>query len=197
MAGPNDLQREPAAAPPIRCPKLTADYALWLVPSPEEAQHLGSLIRGTATDNPDCPEFAPHITLLYPVWRELPLEDITNRIRQAIKAAAVDARLEVDLRPAQSGSKYYQSVLAPVIATPQLTALRRHIEEAFPTPVLPPYFPHLSLLYGDLSPEKRDAIAAGINNSQALLSHLSLTSIVVVDCRGSPPEWTVVATVDL
>lgn len=181
MADHNDLQH----------------YALWLVPSPKEEQHLSDLIRRTAADTPGCPAFAPHVTLIYPVWRDLPLDDITQRIRQAVKVAALHAPLEVDLRPAQSGTKYYQSVLSPLVVTPTLTALRLHIEAAFPTPPLPPYFPHLSLLYGDLSTEKRDAIAAGINESQSLPSHLSLTSISVVDCRGSPPEWTTVEIVEL
>lgn len=66
----------------------------------------------------------------------------------------------------------------------------------------PAYFPHLSLLYGDLSTERRNELAGeaqGKLDSMALAaeSEIVLAGIALVDCQGTVGEWKVIGQVDL
>lgn len=65
---------------------------------------------------------------------------------------------------------------------------------------LPKYFPHLSLLYGDLSKERRDQLAGEAQRrfeEQELRREVRVGAVVVVDCAGTVGDWKVVGRVDL
>lgn len=103
------------------------------------------------------------------------------------------------LGPAQTGEKYYQSVLAPVKPTASLLALRDGCEEKW-GPSAKEYFPHLSLFYGYASPERREQIARKANEGFGevqLVGEVEIGEIVVVDSRGTADEWKVVGSVTI
>ncbi|WVF67062.1 hypothetical protein IAT40_001806 [Kwoniella sp. CBS 6097] len=178
-------------------PPLNA-YALWLVPSLEEqSDRLQTLINELASLEPASPTFEPHITLLHPIDLSVPLSEVHKTLRQAIDATSDEEGslkdFTVQLSPAQSGSKYYQSVLAPVRPASKLLALRKECEKAFGLKELPKYFPHLSLLYGELSGKRRDEIA-DVANRQGELDKVEVDVVAIVRCVGTPKDWEVVGT---
>ena len=106
-------------------------------------------------------------------------------------------RLSLSLQPAQAGTHYYQSVLAPVSSDDALSRLREACEKAFKWEGKGVYFPHLSLLYGDLDKERRDVLAQKVNEEMTLVGEVEIEEIAVVDCTGSADQWKTVATVSL
>jgi 2'-5' RNA ligase len=90
-------------------------------------------------------------------------------------------------------------VLSPVGISPEddLSTLRQAIESAFEWKSEKPYFPHLSLLYGDLSKERRDELAGKVNEGMALPTSTEIKEIAIVDCTGTADQWRTVGTVKL
>ncbi|OCF43404.1 hypothetical protein I317_02703 [Kwoniella heveanensis CBS 569] len=186
-------QLEGSGAPPLNA------YALWLVPSLEEqSDRLQTLINELASLESASPTFEPHITLLHPIDLSVPLPEVHKTLRAAIDATSSKENgglkdFTVQLTPAQSGSKYYQSVLAPVKPESKLLTLRKECEKAFRLKDLPEYFPHLSLLYGELSGRRRDEIA-DVANRQGELDKVEVDVVAIVRCVGTPEDWEVVGT---
>jgi 2'-5' RNA ligase len=114
-----------------------------------------------------------------------------------MEAALRDNKLCVSLQPAQAGTHYYQSVLAPVSPDEALSRLREACEKAFKWKGKGVYFPHLSLLYGDLDKERRDELAQKVNEEMTLVGNVEIEEIAVVDCTGTADQWETVATVSL
>jgi 2'-5' RNA ligase len=144
------------------------------------------------------PIFSPHITLLHPIPKSTPIDEITSHLSQCVKEAALnDNKLSLSLQPAQAGTHYYQSVLAPVTSDEALSRLREVCEKAFQWEGKGVYFPHLSLLYGDLDKERRDVLAQKVNEEMTLEGNVEIEEIAVVDCTGTADQWKTVATVSL
>ncbi|KAK4684442.1 2',3'-cyclic-nucleotide 3'-phosphodiesterase, partial [Tremellales sp. Uapishka_1] len=178
---------------PSTAPSLKA-YALWLTPSPAERPALDSLIHSLSTHEPLSSPFPAHITLLHPLSLEIPLPALIARLEQTV---ASTPPLKLELQPAQSGDKYYQCVLSAVKPHNGLASLRTACEQEFGIHDLPPYFPHLSLLYGDLSSERRDEIAAMVKKEYDLPTRVAVQEVQIARCVGTAAEWEVVASVPL
>ncbi|KAK8861247.1 hypothetical protein IAR55_002066 [Kwoniella newhampshirensis] len=191
-------------APPL------SGYALWLIPSKPATPEYQSLISHLASLERASPTFVPHITLLHPISTSIPVDEIKATLRSAIEKAKSSSSTTAQspssnpspdskslfhgplrLKPAQSGSKYYQSVLAPVHPTPPLLALRKQVQEAFGLNELPDYFPHLSLLYGELTQERRDELAK-VANDRGFKDEVEVEDVVIVDSEGVPEGWKMV-----
>lgn len=175
-----------------------ADYALWLVPASPERESTIDVIQSLIGSESDSPAFDPHVTLLHPIAKTIPIEEITTKLQNIAQQLDLRATpLWLDLQPAQAGTFYYQSVLAPVVPNDTLSALRSACQESFEQQGSKVYFPHLSLLYGDLSKERRDQLAAGVNDGKALPKSLTIKEILVVDCTGVTKDWKAVASIPL
>jgi hypothetical protein len=128
----------------------------------------------------------------------MPVEDITELLSQCVQQASLKAgKLSLSLKPAQAGTHYYQSVLAPVAPDEALSRLRGACEKQFKWQGQGTYFPHLSLLYGDLDKERRDELAMKVNQEMSLSDSVDIGDIAVVDCTGTATQWKTVATVSL
>jgi 2'-5' RNA ligase len=144
------------------------------------------------------PIFSPHITLLHPISKSIPVDEITSLLSQCVKEAALkDNKLSLSLQPAQAGTHYYQSVLAPISPDEALSQLRQACEVTFKWEGKGVYFPHLSLLYGDLDKERRDELAQKVNEEMTMAGNVEIEEIAVVDCTGTTDQWKTVATVSL
>jgi 2'-5' RNA ligase len=175
------------------------DYALWLLPAGAESVRLKQCIQNLAGTQNHSPTFAPHVTLLHPIQIATPIPDITAKVRDAIAEAFESfnvSALPLELLSAQGGSHFYQSVLAPVRPHSTLLALRKACERQFGLPDSPEYFPHLSLLYGDLSKEERSKLATGVNNLEDSLPQvISIREIGIVKVEGVAEQWVMVGSV--
>lgn len=168
---------------------------MWLVPASPERETTISVIQNLIKSEPDSPAFDPHITLLHPIPKSTPIESITTTLQNIAQQLDLRAKpLWLNLKPAQAGTFYYQSVLAPVAPNDTLSALRAACEDAFEWKNGKPYFPHLSLLYGDLSTERRDELAQTVRDPP---ESVTIKEILVVDCTGVAKDWKTVATVAL
>ncbi|WWD16852.1 hypothetical protein CI109_101284 [Kwoniella shandongensis] len=184
-----------ASSTALKADHNLSGYALWIVPSESQTPSYQSLISHLASLEPSSPSFNPHITLLHPIPLSTPLDEIHSTLRQAIDRASTKSGSMTDkpltLGKAQSGEKYYQSVLAPVEPTPSLLALREEVQSAFRLTGLKEYFPHLSLLYGDLTKERRDELAL-IANEKGFEKEVEVKEVVIVRSVGSAEEWKTV-----
>lgn len=177
---------------------IQLDYALWLVP--EDGLKLLLLIRDLASSQPLSPPFAPHITMLHPIPIATPLLEIQRRVKAVTRETLTNENnnLILDILPAQHGDHYYQSVLAPIRAQSTLTALRDGFEKAFGIDNAPVYFPHLSLLYGELSQEAKQGIADRVNADPNSLPHsIRVSHVDIVKCQGTVEEWATVGSISL
>lgn len=173
------------------------DYAFWLLPKSPALESAQKVVGELSKHETSSPIFSPHITLLHPISKSIPVEDIVNRLAECVKQASLDGRLSLSLRPAQGGTHYYQSVLAPVSPNDDLSQLREACERTFEWEGTGVYFPHLSLLYGDLDTERRDELAKKVNEEMTLAGDVEIEEIAIVDCTGTTDQWKTVATVYL
>lgn len=173
--------------------------SLWLCPTGQEAHILRQAIQALAKQQSGSPEFDPHVTLLGSIPLPHLPADVVRRLQRVLSSAGVlGAALELDILPAQHGQTYHQSVLAPVQRNTSLSALRKACEDEFDIHSSTPYFPHLSLLYGDLSQDRRDELAAHVNGSLQLLPRTAkFGELCIVRTVGPVEDWEVIGRVTL
>lgn len=73
--------------------------------------------------------------------------------------------------------------------SPELLALRNACADAWNE--TRPYFPHISLKYGDVSPVRREEIAE-MARKVSLPKEVIVKGISIVRCVGTADEWEVV-----
>lgn len=110
------------------------------------------------------------------------------------------------------GSKYFQCVLAKLEDDPALFKLHESLLSAFGLPVLSPptYYPHLSLVYGDYTPDEKARIIKDMKKAGEVVDAedgvkvvgekgFTPTEVLLVrTAAGSKPEeWEVLARVPL
>ncbi|WOO82776.1 uncharacterized protein LOC62_04G006262 [Vanrija pseudolonga] len=186
--------------------KALEGHCLWLVPTADEVTRLQSLIDTLASQEASAPTFHPHITLLHPLGKEStsPPQAITSTLEAAVaqfnKARGATGPIKLTLDKPVAGEKYFQSVLTPVDESGDksvaLRQLRTAVEDAFDErPAV--FYPHLSLLYGDLSHERRLELVAEAEKQLEFPREVVVEDAVVVDINGTAPEWKIVARVKL
>ncbi|KDQ11708.1 hypothetical protein BOTBODRAFT_189691 [Botryobasidium botryosum FD-172 SS1] len=165
--------------------------SLWLVPPAEERDKLRSVI-STISSKHSSPTFEPHITLV----------TLPSDANAAIPNFDNLSSFEITFQPVAAGQTFFQSVLIPIPASPELLDLRVSACDALKVP-FQPYFPHLSLYYGDVSDEERETIIKELhadgtaqigtdgNASVAGIQGFRVHELWVVKCEGKPEEWEV------
>jgi hypothetical protein len=127
------------------------------------------------------------------------VSDITRSVQRVLGEPDLHSldQLRLHLDPAQQGNKYFQCVLSPVKHAPELSALRGACERAFGIKPAEPYFPHLSLVYGELEEGRRREIAQQVNEGAGVPSSLEIVAIQIVRMEGPVEDWQVVGSVPL
>ncbi|KZO97922.1 LigT-like protein [Calocera viscosa TUFC12733] len=170
--------------------------SLWLVPPPKEAKILQGVIDKLA-DKYNAPKFQPHITLLTRVPEHMPVEEVLVRIRSAVPP---EEPLHIKLSRVESDGHFFQCVLAPVEQSDYLMTLNAEVRKAINPHDTAKYFPHLSLVYGDYTKEKKDAIIQEIYDEGladqrmdgvelAGIESFEVTEIWVVDTSTPIDQW--------
>jgi len=135
---------------------MTAKHAafghhLWLVPEGDALHRLQGVVDRLAEVH-DGPVFTPHVTLLSPLAGEEASLIETNR-----RLAAGLAPFDLDLTVPEAGTTFFQCIYMRVAESPSLSRNRQAAAKAFALPS-DNYMPHLSLYYGDASPDRRASI---------------------------------------
>jgi 2'-5' RNA ligase len=126
-------------------------YHLWLVPEGDALHRLQGVVDRLAEAH-NGPVFTPHVTLL-----SGPAADEASLIETNRGLAAGLEPFNLDLTAPEAGTTFFQCIYMQVAETPSLSRTRQEAARAFALPA-DDYMPHLSLYYGDASPDLRSTI---------------------------------------
>jgi len=187
---------------------------LWL--TPPDPSSLDSLVVELSKKH-STPSFSAHVTLLgdQSFRNKLSVEEVTEKVRQGIGLwrSTTGGNLEISFNDVRAGPSFFQCILLAVIEDPCLLALNKLMFEALADSdgSLPTYFPHLSLVYGDLSKDekaamiesiKSDGYVQSVNGDRGGVSASGVASfqpkeVQIVQIDGEVSDWKVVAKVPL
>jgi hypothetical protein len=171
---------------------VTTEYSLWLTleEGTKASQRLQDVIFDLAALHEDAVVFEPHITVVGGVegGRAALLE--TTR-----SLAAETPPLDVTFGDVRCSTTNRQCVFISVDPSIALFDTHRTARDALSLPPMP-YFPHLSLVYSDMSFKRRLALAASIDR-QALPDRARFPTVELVDTTGPVSEWESISTVQL
>ncbi|CEH12843.1 RNA ligase/cyclic nucleotide phosphodiesterase [Ceraceosorus bombacis] len=192
--------------------------SLWFVPSSSQAttlsslqQHLSSL-PGPRTSAP----FEPHVTLLSGVGQQADDADsVWDKLQESIKVTRKHddvVNFTCPIINAVTRGMYFQCVLLQLDIPETLLRLNLDLAKAFDKPQSAPYFPHASLIYGDMTLDQAESHIAQLRESgwvstganahastcsvgdpkvakEDRLTHLQLVSIELWDTNGPVQDW--------
>jgi len=159
----------------------TFGYHLWLVPEGDALRRLQGVVdRLSKAQNG--PVFAPHVTLLSGLRAdEVSLTENNRRL------AAGFEPFNLDLMVPEVGRTFFQCIYMRVAKEPSLSRIRQAAVKAFGLPV-DDYMPHLSLYYGDVSPERRAIILATVPVKAKCSFSVESIQLIRADSE-RPADW--------
>jgi 2'-5' RNA ligase len=163
--------------------------SLWLVPEGDERDLVEGLISDLASQL-GAPRFAPHVTLLPGL-----AERGGDVVRRAKEMAATLEPHALPLGPIEGRSEYFRCLYARVPETLRLLTTRAQAQLTFRRAGEAPFEPHLSLVYGRLSPEEKETLIA--NLTPRLPPRLACTALEVVRTEGPAADWRSLARFEL
>ncbi|MBW0478639.1 hypothetical protein O181_018354 [Austropuccinia psidii MF-1] len=192
----------------------TNGISLWLTPSGHESWQLNEIIETLAKENEGCLSFEAHVTLMsddqLPKWS---VHEIASKVSDSISKYReyffssrniIKEDLILTLEAVQSGDQFYQCVLAPIEPNQSLTRLNNCLRELFvrneeERSNLKPYFPHLSLVYGDLTQEQKDGL---VTKAQELLDRQKIKGfetiwVSIIQTTGPSNKWKRLCAINL
>jgi len=154
-------------------------HSIWLVPGEADLEVLERRMRDLA-HRFSAPEFPPHITL----WGQL--EHPPEQLRSSCSELA--ARPTISLKPTgvDGDNSLYRSLFLALPHAKELIALRATLRQTLELGYQP-YFPHLSLLYAELSATQRQVLIHDLNLLQWPL--LTIRALQLVHTAGSVKDW--------
>lgn len=164
-------------------------YAIWLNPDVLSSE-IFMPIMADLRERCNGPTFAPHLTLV---------SGITGDEREicATFESCAEQQAAFSLNPVQvrvSGD-FFRAITVQSELPPVLRQFRHIIAQRFCLSVSKPYYPHLSLAYGEIS----DNILASIENElvQHVWPPISIESVSLWRLRGPVNNWRQVTTASL
>ncbi len=156
-------------------------YSLWLVPEGAVYESLSRLISRLAGRH-SAFVFEPHVTLL----GQLPgtEEEILSKTAQS--AAALRPH-EIKLTTVDYLDEFFRCLFIRAEESDWILDANKKAREIFGRTNDPPFMPHLSLMYRNLSPEAKQRIIAEIGPRMDLTFRIA--SLHVVATEGDPREW--------
>lgn len=190
--------------------------SLWLSPNGTQLEVLDKLITKLSEETPGCLAFKPHATLISDEQvPDLPIDQILESVSKSVlewnstELGCKSKSFLLQFQDVQRGAHFYQCVLASLVKSPELMSLnatlKRNLLDSSKLDQLPPYFPHLSLVYGDLTDDQKQAIIERLISSEQLVPPANLlgldgfepTEILLVRTSGSSSDWKILGNVQL
>jgi Cyclic phosphodiesterase-like protein len=102
----------------------------------------------------------------------------------------------------RADTAYFQCVFYPVrLPNAALLDLRLAVQDGLSSIAgrqpNPSYFPHLSLVYGELDKESRDGLVRSVDGKGLVSIAWEVADVAVVRCAGNPEEWKIEGSVKL
>ena len=169
-------------------------YALWLLPEPERETSLSQLI-DRLSEEYGGPRFDPHLTLLGNL--EGDEETLIARTSQLV------ARLKqftLRTKSIECREDFYKSLFITIEASSALESARHSAEHLFNHVLFnhvveTVYMPHLSLIYGRQSEQKKESLAKGL--IEEILFEFVVDRIRLVAAFGPVDKWKSVTELEL
>lgn len=139
---------------------VSEGYTLWLMPSGAEYNRFADLIKKLAQQY-NAPVFQPHVTLL----GEFPqTEEEAMRLTQELVIG--QKPFPVNLGQIDYQEYHFRALFVRAEKTDPLVNLHERAKKLFGMEHIPPYMPHLSLLYGNYPIEVKEEIIKAIGREQ-------------------------------
>lgn len=164
-------------------------FSLWLMPEGAPRERLAGWIDRLA-DRYGGERFPPHLTLLAGAGG---LRD--DVLARSAKLAARLARFAVRLDGVGSGEGHFRCLFARAIPSNPLLAAHEAAARAFAREPQPGYLPHVSLLYGSLSPNQKQILAREIGSEVDL--RFQARRLHVWSTEGPVADWRELDVLDL
>lgn len=158
-----------------------ARFSLWLLLSREKQERFQALIARLSA-RLGTPAFEPHITLLGGLTG---MEEDLRRRTHAL-ATAIEA-FEVRLVKATWRDEYYRCLFVEVARSRALQAAHEAARQQFDRRLDAGFYPHLSLVYGDLDEKKKAEILDDIGRS--FDESIRIEDLALYETSGLPPAW--------
>ena len=156
-------------------------YSIWLVPESHVGQELESQIERLAAQHTGT-YFGAHITLL----GEIPLSTPESEVLEKVTTLAESQpAFDITLEGVNTEDFFYRSLYITVRQDQPLMGLNKSAQEAFG--MHGEYFPHLSLAYGSIAPEKKQAMLETVPNRTGKRVRIDRIDVYKID--GSVDDW--------
>ena len=152
--------------------------SLWLVPPVTLRAEIATIIDDCAEEL-STPRFIPHLTLLGGIERDVTVDELRGLAREI-------AGVTIEPHGIATGNDYYHCVFVSVTPTPELQRARAAAERIFGASA-EAFVPHMSLVYGDLPRERREAVARAIEATR--FAAFAPALLEAVDTTGTPERW--------
>lgn len=129
-------------------------HSFWLVPASREQKFFDTVIRDVAVRY-DAPIFEPHLTLCDGGSDE-------DAARQVLSHVQARASYALEIKSIEASARFTKTLFVRFRLSEELNQLRQSIGAALGLPEAADFDPHLSLLYKEISEEKKNDLRATI-----------------------------------
>lgn len=159
----------------------TSGYTINIIPPDGIYEKFDRIIKKLAKENGTL-EFAPHITLLGQA------SDNEESARKLMEELTADQNpFSVTLKNIAFQDYFFRALFVLVEKTEPLQMLHEKAKQIFVKPGTDEYMPHLSLLYGDFTPEIKEEIIKEIGNVKP--ANFMVSSLHLFKTDGESNEW--------
>jgi 2'-5' RNA ligase len=162
----------------------------WFAPAAGPERDLLVATIGALAASCAAPVFPPHVTIV-PMYDS----DTDAAVRTLESLTAGLAPFDVTFRAFGHEPTYFRSLYLRAEPSAPLTALHEAGLRAWSLQA-PPYMPHLSLLYSDLTPEQKEPVLAAIEIPLPLVVRVDAAELWIDDQR-EVSDWRPAARVPL
>lgn len=158
--------------------KTCRGYSIWMIPRNSAYSTLSSIISKISNDY-KTPDFKPHITLIGELkGDEKDLISKTEELASQMSPFTI-LPLRVNLH-----NQYFRSLYLKIRETKELTQANQKAQEIFGK--TENFFPHLSLMYGDIPTIKKLDI---ISNLEKISIEIPVKSLHLYSTKGTIKDW--------
>ncbi|MHC1716337.1 MAG: 2'-5' RNA ligase family protein [Candidatus Dojkabacteria bacterium] len=161
-------------------------FDLFLIPAVNQYRKYTEII-DSLSKKYDTPSF-PHVTIFEMLEAEE--NDLVTKVERITKGFK---KIEVEIFGMNFTNTVHQCVFAQIKMSSQLLALYNELETSLQYSTTSPYFPHMSLIYGDLSSEEKSNVAKQVKLGDKLL----LDKLAIYRDGPLPGDWANVAEFEL
>jgi 2'-5' RNA ligase len=159
----------------------SGEYSLWLIPRGRAYKKLARII-DRLSQKYGSPRFEPHVTVLgLLIGSE---EELVSKTAQL--ASGLDP-YEITLTSPGYTDTYFGCLFARVAETAEVMRANQTARGIFGRETDPPYMPHLSLIYGNLTAAEKEKIISEIGRE--LNTNFRADAVYIYSTAGKPESW--------